>query len=136
MIYSLWFLWVYVDILCFIITMKVHAQLLSSVQLFSTPCSPPSSSVHRIFPSKITGVDCYFLLHGIFPTHGTNPHHLHCQVDSLPGCFYTWLFNSIFWILTFLVFLILLTVFPMLCIRTCIEWLFPDTNIFLSIHPN
>lgn len=42
----------------------------------------------------------------------------------------------IFWILTLLVFLILLTVFPMLCIRTCTEWLFLDTNIFLSIHPN
>lgn len=41
----------------------------------------------------------------------------------------------IFWILTFLVFLILLTVFPMICLRTCIEALFLDTNIFLSIHP-
>ena len=100
LIYSLCFLWAYMDILCFIITMKVHAQLLSSVWLFLTPCSPPSSSVHGIFPSKITGVDCYFLLQGIFPTQGTNPHLLHCQVDSLPGGFYKWLFNSKFWILT------------------------------------
>ena len=75
------------DILCFIITMKVHAQLLSSVRLFSTPCSPPSSSVHGIFPSKITGEDCYFLLQGIFPTQGTNPRLLHCQVDCLQEAF-------------------------------------------------
>ena len=31
-----------------------------------------------------TGVGCHFLLQGIFPTQGLNPHLLHWQVDSLP----------------------------------------------------
>ena len=34
---------------------------------------PPGSSVHGIFPSKNTGVDCRFLLQGIFPTQELNP---------------------------------------------------------------
>ena len=36
--------------------------------LCSMDCSPPGSSVHGIFPGKNTGVICYFLLQGIFPT--------------------------------------------------------------------
>ena len=36
------------------------------------------------FPGKNTGVACYFLLQGIFPTQGLNPCLLHWQVDSLP----------------------------------------------------
>ena len=39
------------------------------------------------FPGKNTGVDCCFLLQGIFPTQGSNPRLLcllHWQVDSLP----------------------------------------------------
>ena len=47
-------------------------------------CSPPDSSVREIFPSKNTGVGSHFLLQGIFPTHGSNPHLLHWQADSLP----------------------------------------------------
>ena len=38
-------------------------------------------------PGKNTGVSCHFLLQGIFPTQGSNPHLLcllHWQVDSLP----------------------------------------------------
>ena len=38
-------------------------------------------------PGKKTGVGCHFLLQGIFPTQGWNPHLLrllHWQVDSLP----------------------------------------------------
>ena len=31
-------------------------------------CSLPGSSVLRDFPGKNTGVDCHFLLQGIFPT--------------------------------------------------------------------
>ena len=30
-----------------------------------------------------TGVGCHFLLQGIFPTQGSNPHLLHDQADSL-----------------------------------------------------
>ena len=36
------------------------------------------------FPGKNTGVGWHFLLQGIFPTQGSNPHLLHWQVDSLP----------------------------------------------------
>ena len=39
------------------------------------------------FPGKNTGVGCYFLLQGIFPTQGLNPsllHLLHLYADSLP----------------------------------------------------
>ena len=35
-------------------------------------CSLPGSSVHGDFPGKNTGVDCHFLLQGIFPTQGSN----------------------------------------------------------------
>ena len=35
-------------------------------------------------PGKNTGVGCHFLLQGIFPTWGLNPHPLHQQVGSLP----------------------------------------------------
>ena len=44
-------------------------------------CSPPGSSVHGIFPGKITGGDCYVLLQGIFLTQGLNPV---LQSKSLP----------------------------------------------------
>ena len=36
------------------------------------------------FLGKNTGVDCNFLLQGIFLTQGLNPHLLHWQEDSLP----------------------------------------------------
>ena len=42
-------------------------------------CSPPGSSVHEIFPGKDTGGGCHFLLHGIFPTQGSNLRLLHCR---------------------------------------------------------
>ena len=48
-------------------------------------CSPPGSSPWD-FPGKNTGVGCHFLLQGIFPTQGSNPHlfHLlHWQTGSL-----------------------------------------------------
>ena len=39
------------------------------------------------FPGKNSGMGCHFLLQGVFPTQGLNPHHLcilHWQADSLP----------------------------------------------------
>ena len=52
-------------------------------------CSLPSSSVHGIFSGKNTGVDCHFLLQGIFLTQRSNLHLpclLHCrQILSLPS---------------------------------------------------
>ena len=67
----------------------VCAQSLSCIQLFCNPadCSLPGSLVHGIFPGKNTRLGCHFLLQGIFPTQGSNPHLLyllHWQVDSLP----------------------------------------------------
>ena len=49
-------------------------------------CSPPSSSVHGILQARILE-DWHFLLQGIFPIQGSNPHLLcllHWQVGSLP----------------------------------------------------
>ena len=40
------------------------------------------------FPGKNIGVGGHFLLQGIFPTQGVNPHLLNWQADSLPVC--TW----------------------------------------------
>ena len=42
-------------------------------------CSSPSSSVHGDSPSMKTGVDCYALLQGIFPTQESNQDALHCM---------------------------------------------------------
>ena len=42
-------------------------------------CSLPGSSVHGDSPGKNTGVDCYALLQGIFPSQGSNPGLLHCR---------------------------------------------------------
>ena len=36
-------------------------------------CSPPGSSVHGGSPGKNTGLRCYALLQGIFPTQGSTP---------------------------------------------------------------
>ena len=58
----------------------------------SVDCSPPDSSVHEISQARILeGVASLgdfgdFLLQGIFPTQGLNPHLLHWQADSLPLC--------------------------------------------------
>jgi len=42
-------------------------------------CSQPGSSVHGDSPDKNTGVGCYALLQGIFPTQGLNPGLPHCR---------------------------------------------------------
>ena len=39
------------------------------------------------FPGKNIGVDCHFLLQGIFPTQGSNTLLLHQQAESLPLSF-------------------------------------------------
>ena len=49
--------------------------------------SPPASSVNGLSHGKNTGVGCHFLLQGLFPTQGSNLHHLcllHWQAGSLP----------------------------------------------------
>ena len=52
-----------------------------SDSLQSMDCSTPGSSVHGILEN--TGVDCHFLIQGIFPDQRLNPHLLHWQADSL-----------------------------------------------------
>ena len=42
-------------------------------------CSPPGFSVHGNSPGKNSGVGCHALLHGIFPTQGSNTGLLHCR---------------------------------------------------------
>ena len=44
----------------------------------------PYSTVSQNFPGKNTGVSCYSLFQGIFPTQGLNLRLLHWQKDSLP----------------------------------------------------
>ena len=56
------------------------AKVPSHVRLFATP----SSSVHGDSPGKNTGVDCYALFQGIFPTQGSNPGLPHCRQIIVP----------------------------------------------------
>jgi len=59
--------------------------MLSCVRLCNPmDCSPPGFSVHGVFPSKNTGVGCYFLLQGIFPNQELNPMSPTLQANSLP----------------------------------------------------
>ena len=62
------------------------AQSLRCIQFLGIPChcSLPGSSVHGIFQARILEWVCHFLLQGIFPTQGSNPHPLHLQEDSFP----------------------------------------------------
>ena len=50
-------------------------------------CSPPRFLCPWHFPGKTTGVDCHFLLQGIFLTEGSNPpllHLMHWRAGSSP----------------------------------------------------
>ena len=49
--------------------------MLSLIQLFATPWLLSLWD----FLGKDTEVGCHFLLQGIFPTQGLNPHLLHCR---------------------------------------------------------
>ena len=42
-------------------------------------CNPPGLSIWGDSPGQNTGVDCHALLHGIFPTQGSNPGLPHCR---------------------------------------------------------
>ena len=44
-----------------------------------TDCSPPGSSVLGDAPDKNTGMSCYALLQGVFPTQGSKPGLPHCR---------------------------------------------------------
>ena len=47
-------------------------------------CSQPGSFCPWGFPGKNTGVNCHFLLQGLFLTQGSNLSFLHWQAGSLP----------------------------------------------------
>ena len=86
------FLW---DLELFQSKKKVHAtlninrcclvsQLCSCVLLFSTSWTVARQAPLSMgFPRQEYWVGCRFLLQGIFPTQGSNPHLLHWQADSL-----------------------------------------------------
>ena len=60
-----------------------HKSMLSHVRLFAIPWMV----AHHKIPGKNAEAGCHFLLQGILPTQGSNPHVLHLlhwQVDSLP----------------------------------------------------
>ena len=69
---------------CLLQCMKVksESEVTQSCPTLSDPmdCSPLGSSVHGIFQaSKNTGVGNNSLLHGLFPTQGSNPGLPHCR---------------------------------------------------------
>ena len=46
---------------------------------YPVDCSTPGSSFYRGSPGKNTGLGCYVLLQGIFPTQGSKPGLPHCR---------------------------------------------------------
>ena len=60
----------------------MHAQLCPT--LGPQRLQPPRLLCPWDFPGKNTGVGCHFLLQGIFPAQGWNPHLMYWQADSLP----------------------------------------------------
>ena len=58
---------------CVCVCMRLWAQSCPTL-CNPTDCSPPGSSIHGIFSGTNAGVGCHFLLQGIFPTQGSNPH--------------------------------------------------------------
>ena len=72
-------------------------ELLAFVYVLSYSVMSHSLQPHGLYPGRLlcpwdspgknAGIDCHFLLQGIFPTQGLSPHLwclLHYQVDSLP----------------------------------------------------
>ena len=59
---------------------KVKVKSLSRVRLFATLWTVAyQAPLSMDFPGNSTGVDCHFLLQGIFPTQGSNPGLPHCR---------------------------------------------------------
>ena len=58
----------------------VKVKSLSEVRLFATPWTVAYQAPRPWdFPGKSAGVDCHFLLQGIFLTQESNPGLLHCR---------------------------------------------------------
>ena len=65
-------------------TCSAASVMSDSVTPWTVACQ---ASLSMGFPSKNTGVGCPFLLRGIFPIQGSNPHLLHFL--TLAGGFFT-----------------------------------------------
>ena len=63
----------------FLFGFKSISHSVMSASLWPLDCSSRGSSVHGVSPGKNTGVCCYFLLQGIFPTQGLHPGLLQCR---------------------------------------------------------
>ena len=60
--------------------------MLLVAQLCPTLCDPMDGSLCSWdSPGRNTGVGCHFLLHGIFPTQGSNPDLPHCRQILTPS---------------------------------------------------
>ena len=68
----------------FLYVFVVAVQLIRHVQLFCKSDFHHQAPLSMGFPRQESRVGCCFLLQGIFPTQGSNPHHQHWQADSLP----------------------------------------------------
>jgi len=64
---------------CWCLVAKLRLTFLQPYELYPTMFLCPWD-----FPGNNTRVGCHFLLQGIFPTQGSNLHHLYWQVNSLP----------------------------------------------------
>ena len=78
-----WGLWV---VCCWVLRPSASSlwALAAITQLCLTLCnlmnwSPPGCSVHGISQARTLEWGCHFLLQGILPTQGSNPHLLHCR---------------------------------------------------------
>ena len=76
--YILFFLWDTFDLCLYFMLLLLFRYSVMSDSLWPSR-SPPGSFCPWDFPGKNTGVGCYFLLQGIFPTQGLNPCLLHCR---------------------------------------------------------
>ena len=81
--------------MCVCVCVCVCVCALSPVWLLATPWTLACLPWQNVgpspwnFPGRYAGVDCHFLLQGIFPTQGSNSgllHLLHWQADSLSLC--------------------------------------------------
>ena len=78
---------------------KLRVHLCSVLTDSATPWTVATRLLYpQNFPGKNTELGCHFLLQGIFPTQGSNPHPLcllHREADSLPLSFIQHVFNSV-----------------------------------------
>ena len=54
----------------------IEVQSLSHVKVFCDPWIAHQAPLYMGFPRQNTGLGCHFILQGIFPAQGLNPHHL------------------------------------------------------------